>query len=320
MRRALAGIFLLVLAGSAGAEPLSVTSETIGGFQRFTSSTDFGPFTWRGGLTLVSDAKDFGGFSGLVLGDDCEELLAVSDRGNWLTARLGYEEGRLARFSEAQMAPIRDSKGRPPKSKRWGDSEAVTRLADGRIAVGFESQVRFGAFDIARKGLDARFTPLPFPLDIDAGPENGEIEALGELPDGRLIAIAEQLLDAEGNIRGWAWKGERADYFSIIPHGDYRVTDLAVDGDGVLTLERRFSAGTLPGMAVRRFAIADITRGRPLKPELLMEATAPLYIIDNMEAMALCTRDGETRLTLMSDDNFHSSVQSNIILQFAYGR
>jgi hypothetical protein len=320
LRRLLAGISFLVLATGAGAEPVDVAVEPIASFQRLSSSSDFGAFDWRGGLTLVSPAEDFGGFSGLVLGKNCEDLLAVSDRGNWLTARLIYEGDTLADFADAAMAPIRDSKGRPPKSKQWGDSEALTRLADGRLAVGFESRVRFGAFDLTKKGLDARFSPLPFPLDIDAGPENGEIEALGQLPNGRLIAIAEQLLDAEGNIRGWAWKGEAASYFSIVPNGDYRVTDLAVDGDSVLTLERRFSTGTLPGMAIRRFAVSDITGDRPVEPELLLEATAPLYVIDNMEAMALCEREGETRVTLMSDDNFHTSVQSNIILQFAYRR
>ena len=320
MRGRLAGIFFLMLAGSAGAEALTVTVEPIGSFQRLSSSNEFGPFTWRGGLTLVSDAKDFGGFSGLVLGKDCEELIAVSDRGNWLSAKLSYGSEGLSGFSDAEMAPIRDSKGRPPKDKRWGDSEALTQLKDGRLAVGFESRVRFGAFDIAKKGFEARFSPLPFPRDIDAGPENGEVESLGQLDDGRLIAIAEQLSDADGNIRGWAWKGERATSFSIVPYGDYRVTDLAVDGDSVLTLERRFSIGTLPGMAIRRFAVADIGSGSPVEPKLLLEAKAPFYIIDNMEAMALCAREGETRLTLMSDDNFHSSVQSNIILQFAYGR
>lgn len=320
MRRRLAGIFLLMLAAAAGAEPVAVNVEPISSFQRLSSSGDFGAFTWRGGLTLVSPEENFGGFSGLVMGKDCEDLLAVSDRGNWLTARLSYDGDRISGLADAEMAPIRDSNGKPPKGKLWGDSEAVARLADGRIAVGFESKVRFGSFDLAKKGLEARFTPLPFPLDIDAGPENGEIEALGELSDGRLIGIAEQSLDAGGNIRGWAWKGQRATFFSVVPYGDYRVTDLAVDGDSVLTLERRFSAGTLPGMAIRRFAIADIAQGRPLEPELLLEARAPLYIIDNMEAMALCEREGETRLTLMSDDNFLTAVQSNIILQFAYRR
>lgn len=320
MKRLVAGISLLVLATGAGAEPLAVSVEPISYFQRLSSSGDFGELSWRGGMTLVSAAQDFGGFSGLVLGKTCEDLLAVSDRGNWLTARLLYEGDTLAGFTDAAMAPILDSKGRPPKSKRWGDAEAVTRLKDGRIAVGFESRVHFSAFNLAKSGLGAKSSPLPFPLDIDAGPENGEIEALGQLPDGRLIAIAEQLFDADGNIRGWAWKGEAARYFAIVPYGEYKVTDLAVDGDTVLTLERRFSTGTLPGMAIRRFSLADIENGRPVEPELLLEATAPLHVIDNMEAIALCQRQGETRVTLMSDDNFNPSVQSTILLQFAYRR
>lgn len=320
MRRLLAGIGLLVLAAGAEAGPVSVNAKPIGYFHRFSSSGDFGALSWRGGLTLTSDDKDFGGFSGLVLGPDCADMLAVSDRGNWLQARLRYEDDRPAGVDDAVMAPIRDSRGKPQKSKVWGDAEAVTRLSNGRIAVGFESRVRFGAYDIAGRGLNAKFQPLPHPKDIDRGPENGEIEALGELPDGRLIAIAERQTDGKGNIRGWAWKGARVKDFTLESYGAYQVTDLAVHGDDVLTLERRFSAGSLPGMAVRRFAIADIAKGTPVRPELLLEATAPLHVIDNMEAIALCERQGETRITLMSDDNFNPAVQSTILLQFAYGR
>ena len=108
--------------------------------------------------------------------------------------------------------------------------------------------------------------------------------------------------------------------FELRPEAARRGVDLAVDGDNVLTLERRFSAGALPGMAVRRFAIASIEGGKPVTAELLLEATAPLYVIDNMEAIALCERQGETRVTLMSDDNFNASIQSTILLQFAYRR
>lgn len=320
MRRLLAGIGLLVLASGAEAGPISVNSEPIGFFQRFSSSGDFGALAWRGGLTLTSDDKNFGGFSGLVLGPDCEDMLAVSDRGNWLQAKLLYEGDRPAGIDDAVMAPIRDSRGQPQRSKSWGDAEAVTKLRNGRIAVGFESRVRFGAYDIAGRWLDARFQPLPHPKDIDRGPENGEIEALGELPDGRLIAIAERQEDDQGNIRGWAWKGGKVRHFTLLRYDAYQVTDLAIHGDDVLTLERRFSAGSLPGMAVRRFAIADIESGKPVTPELLLEAKAPFHVIDNMEAIALCERQGETRITLMSDDNFNPSVQSTILLQFAYGR
>ncbi len=320
MRRRLAGLLLLALATAAGAEPIKVTSAAIGSFQRLSASDDFAPFTFLGGLTLTSEDKNFGGFSGLVLGTDCEEMLAVSDRGNWLKARLLYESDRLSGVTDATLSAILDSQGRPQRNKSWADAEAVTRLADGRLAVGFESRVRFGAYDMARDGLAARFLALPHPDDIDRGPENGEVEALGELPDGRLIAIAERHFDDQGNIRAWSWAGGEVSAFSLVPFGDYRVTDLAVDGGSVLTLERRFSTGTLPGMAIRRFALSDIASGRAIAPELLLEATAPLHVIDNMEAMALCKRQGETRVTLMSDDNFNASVQSTILLQFGYRR
>ena len=255
-----------------------------------------------------------------MLTGNCEALLAVSDRGNWLQAKLDYKEERLSGIDDAVVAPILDSRGQPPKSKVWGDAEALTRLSDGKIAVGFESRVRFGTYDVDGRGLLAKFQPLPHPKEIDRGPENGEVEALGQLADGRLIAISERQSDAEGNILGWAWRGAKVTPFALTRYDAYNVTDLAVDGDSVLTLERRFSADSLPGMAVRRFAIADIAGGKPVTPELLFEATAPLYVIDNMEAIALCERQGETRVTLMSDDNFNRSVQSTILLQFAYKR
>jgi hypothetical protein len=311
---------MLALATAAGADAVRVTSEPIAFFQRLSSSDDFGALTWRGGLTLTSEAEAFGGFSGLALGKNCEDMLAISDRGNWLQARLLYDDDRLSGIEGAVIAPMLDSRGRPQRSKVWADAEALTRLASGRIAVGFESRVRIGTYDIAGAGLDARFRHMPYPKDIDRGRENGEIEALGELPDGRMIAIAERQYDAEGRIRGWVWKGTKAESFSIAPYDAYNVTDLAIVGEDVLTLERRFSPGSLPGMAVRRFAIADIAEGGTVAPELLLEATAPLYVIDNMEAIALCERQGERRVTLMSDDNFNPSVQSTILLQFAYGR
>lgn len=320
MKRLLAGAGLLLLASAAEARPVTVTAEPIGFFQRLLSTTEFGPFSWRGGLTLSSDAADFGGLSGLVMSENCDKLLAVSDKGNWLQANLVYDGEKLSGLKGAAMSPVRDSKGKPPKNKVWGDAEALTHLSDGSIGAGFESRTRFGRFDIKRGGLDAKFQPLPFPDQIGDGPDNGEVEAFGQLPDGRFLAIGEKQFDADGNVLGWAWRGRDTTRFTIARYDEYRVTDLAIDGGSVLTLERRFSTDSLPGMAIRRFAVADIAKGKTVTPELLFEATAPLYVIDNMEALAICRRDGETRVTLMSDDNFNSSVQSTIILQFAYRR
>ncbi|MFN4142095.1 esterase-like activity of phytase family protein [Aestuariivirga sp.] len=312
-------LLLLALAPQAAAEPVTILAEPVPSFARLSSAESFGPFAWRGGLTLSSPEERFGGLSGLVLGPDCEELLAVSDRGNWLSGRLSYEGGRLSGFAAAEMTPVLDSKGRPQRNKAWGDAEALARLADGRIALGFESRVRFGTYDVAGDGLAARFRAVPHPKEIDSGPENAEVESLGQLPDGRFIAISEGQFDEGGKIRAWAWKGRKAAAFTLARFGDYRVTDLAVTADGdVLTLERRFTSTSLPGMALRRFPASRIEHGASLEPELLLEVTAPLHVIDNMEGLALCERDGETRVTLMSDDNFNRSLQSTVLLQFAY--
>jgi hypothetical protein len=101
--------------------------------------------------------------------------------------------------------------------------------------------------------------------------------------------------------------------------GGYAITDLAVLPDGgILTLERVFGLSSLPGMAIRRFAAAEIAKGATVAPELLFAGTFPAYAIDNMEGIALCSRDGETRITLVSDNNFFSNVQRTLLLQFAY--
>lgn len=312
-------IALMLVAGTARAGEITVTAEPIGGFQKLSGNESFGPFTWRGGLELSSETPEFGGFSGLALSSDCSRLTAVSDAGRWLSAELRYEDGRLAGLAGAQLAPVLDSKGRPQRNKVWGDAEALTALGGGKFAVAFESRVRFGTYDLGRYGLEARFEAFRHPEAIDDGPDNGEVEALGVLPDGRFLAAAEQGAGADGRIKAWAWKGKKTVAFGLQQHSDYLVTDIAVLPDGqVLTLERSFSRTSLPGMAIRRFPAAAIADGAMIEPELLFEGRYAFYVIDNMEAIAVCERAGETRVTVMSDNNFNTSLQSTLLLQFAY--
>ena len=106
--------------------------------------------------------------------------------------------------------------------------------------------------------------------------------------------------------------------FSVQRFEDYSITDLAVLPDGaILTLERSFSRTSLPGMAIRRFSSAMIAAGATIEPELLFAGRFPFYAIDNMEGIAVCARDGETRLTVLSDNNFNTSLQRTLLLQFA---
>ncbi len=319
MRAGLAAIALLVSAGSVGADVFSVTATAISSFHNLSSSDDFGAFTFRGGLTLESGTKDFGGLSGLILDNNCEDLLAISDQGNWFTAKLHYEKGVLSGIADPKLSPMLDSKGKRQRNKAWSDAEAIAPLNDGRIGIAYERRVRFGAYDIARKGLSAPFEVIPHPPAIDRGPENSEVEAFGQLGNGRYIAIAERQRDGNGNTRAWIWSGNRATSFTVERYDSYNITDLAVMPDGsVLTMERSFTRTSLPGMVVRRFSPDAVQQGSLIRPELLLEASVPLYAIDNMEGIAVCKRDGETRVTLQSDNNFNTRIQSTLLLQFAY--
>lgn len=309
---------LALLAPPAFADPVQVSVETLSGFQKLGSNDTFGPFQWRGGMELGSSDPHFGGFSGLSVSSDCSALTAISDAGRWFTADLAYVDGVLSAVSATELAPMLDSKGRPQRNKVWGDAEAMARVAPGRYAVAYESRVRIGTYDMGRHGTSAPFQQMAYPREIDRGPDNGEIEAIGLLPDKRFIAISESAID-DGAIRAWVWGGTATTRFSLKQHGDYRVTDLVVMPDGtILTLERSFSRTSLPGMAIRRFAEMDISRNAMIEPELLFDGRFTFYAIDNMEAIGTCERDGETRITIMSDNNFNTALQRNLLLQFAY--
>lgn len=323
MRLSGALLALAMFGSAAWAEPLEITAVPLASFQTFGSSGSFGPLSWRGGLSLESDASAFGGFSGLALQDNCEQMLAISDAGRWFRTRLRYEGGRLAGLAGGELAPMRDSKGKPQRGKVWADAEAMTIIAPGKFAVAYENRVRLGVYDIGTQGLDARFEPMPYPREIDMGPDNGEVEALGLLRagshKGSYIAISERHTDARNNLRAWLWRGRKILPFSIERFEDYDVTDLTVLSDGtVLTLERSFSRTSLPGMAIRRFVPDLLKPGTTVTPELLFSGRVPFYAIDNMEGIASCEHEGEARITVMSDNNFNATLQRTLLLQFAY--
>jgi hypothetical protein len=321
VRFPVAALALAVIVGAANAEPVTVATTPLSGFQTFGGDTEFGPLSWRGGLVLSSPEKRFGGFSGLVVGADCASLLAVSDAGNWFSAELSFDGEQLAGIGKAELAPILDAKGNPPRSKVKNDAEALASLGNGAYLVAFESYPRIGKFNIGRDGLGARFELVKSPKAITSGPANGEIESVGRFSEGpwrdHYLAISENNLTPEGDIKAWIWRSAKTTAFSIRGHGDYRITDAAIlPGGDILILQRSFR--TLPAMALARIASADIKVGEAVAPRLLYEAMAPFHAVDNMEGLALCQRGEELRVTLISDDNFNTTLQRTLLLQFAY--
>jgi len=89
---------------------------------------------------------------------------------------------------------------------------------------------------------------------------------------------------------------------------------LLPSGD-LLLLERKFSIMKGVGIRIRRTPLASV------KPDALIDGATIFevdlsYEIDNMEGIdAHVTTEGETVLTLISDDNF-SMIQRTLLLQF----
>jgi hypothetical protein len=319
---------LLLLAGPAGAqeEALSVRTQPVKSFTMFSQLVTFGGLEWRGGIELASDDERFGGLSSLELSADGTGLLAVSDRGFWFKADLVYTDDHLSGLKDAVMAPILGPDGKPFKGKVGSDAEALAgwepMRIDGKVIVGFESRSRAGLYDLGKDGFKARFKDLKLPKAVAKGPPNQELEAIGRFVSGPLagsmLAISELNKDENGDLRAWVWGGKKAFGFSIKQYEDYAITDLAILPDGdVLTVERSFSATSLPGMAVRRIKTEDIVADGAVAPSLVFSGRMPFYRIDNMEGIAVSKLNGETRVTIISDNNYRPQFQRTLLLQFA---
>lgn len=319
---------LLLLAGPAGAqeEALSVRTQPVKSFTMFSQLVTFGGLEWRGGIELASDDERFGGLSSLELSADGTGLLAVSDRGFWFKADLTYTDDHLSGLKDPVMAPILGPDGKPFKGKVRSDAEALAgwepMRIDGKVIVGFESRARAGLYDLGKDGFKARFKDLKLPKAVAKGPSNQELEAIGRFASGplagSLLAISELNKDENGDIRAWVWGGKKAFSFAIKQYEDYAITDLAILPDGdVLTVERSFSGTSLPGMAIRRIKTEDIVADGAVAPSLVFSGRMPFYRIDNMEGIAVSKLNGETRVTVISDNNYRPQFQRTLLLQFA---
>ena len=138
---------------------------------------------------------------------------------------------------------------------------------------------------------------------------------------GSPISFSERFPDSPATHTGWIWVKGEPQRIAITASDDFEVTDAASLADGsLLVLERRFRwSDWLQGVRtrLRRFAANDIRPGHTPAGEILLEADLAKEI-DNMEGLAIHRgAQGETVLTLISDNNFSSFLQRTLLLQFA---
>ncbi|MDA0260899.1 MAG: esterase-like activity of phytase family protein, partial [Proteobacteria bacterium] len=81
---------------------------------------------FRGGIRLSSRDRRFGGISGLTFVTD-DRLVAVSDRGWWISFRIVEQNGHLSEVVDGTIDPLRSASGTPLRRGSESDAEAVEK-------------------------------------------------------------------------------------------------------------------------------------------------------------------------------------------------
>jgi len=305
---------------------IEVNARPIPDFEpRDRARTRFGALQYRSGLVLTSPHRGFGGLSGLrFLDSKGERFLALSDQGTWFTGRIRYAGGKMTGLDDVEAAPILNADGRPITDKRyWYDTESLAR--DGNVVyVGLERVNQIMRFDLAKGGIHAPGEVIPTPAAIRKLPSNKGLEALVFVPKdmksqplaGTLIAFSERGLDADGNLVAFLIGGPTPGQFSVRRTEKFDISDAVLLPSGeLLILERKFSWFTGVNIRIRAIPLKSIAPGALVDGPALFTADLG-HEIDNMEGIdAHVTAEGETVLTLVSDDNF-SLLQRTLLLQF----
>lgn len=300
---------------------IEVTARPIQSFDPSDRShTRFGALEFRSGLVLTSRFRGFGGLSGWRLDAKGERFISFSDKGSWFTGRIVYQGREMTGLADVEAAPMLGPDGKPIITRGWFDSESIA-LDGSFVYIGLERVNQVLRFDFAKGFTRSRGEVVPLPPAAKKLPFNKGLEALVFVPKdmplaGTLIAISERGLDPQGNLIAFLVGGPTPGQFSVRRTQNFDVSDavLLPSGD-LLVLERKFSLVNGIGIRIRRIPLNSVAPGAVVDGPSIFDADLG-HEIDNMEGIdAHVTPEGDTVLTMVSDDNF-SMIQRTLLLQF----
>ena len=263
--------------------------------------TGKGPARLSAVLPVTAQDDRLGGLSALELSADGVDFTALGDRGLLVTGQLDRAaDGTLTGLRDLVLAAL-PAAGGGALPADLADSEGLA--TDGAtLFVAFEGDHRVVAHP--RQGTPRR---LPTSPDWAALPGNGGIEALAIDAQGRLLALPERSGAVTAPFPVWrledgAWRQVAALPRSagFLPVG----ADMGPDGR-LYVLERSFD-----GLSFRsRVRRLDLDSGRT--DTLLVTSR---FRHGNLEGLAVTDAPGGgLRLTMISDDNFHPLLRSEIV-------
>src|SRR5712671_2878148 len=305
------------------AEPISieVNARPIPFFDtRDHARVRFGSLEYRSGLVLTSSFRGFGGLSGLRLDAKGERFISISDHGSWFTGRIVYRGREMTGLADVEAAPLLGPDGRPITARGWFDSESIA-LDGSLVYVGLERANEILRYDFSKGFTRSRGETIPVPPALRKLPRNKGLEGLVMVPKGlplagTLIAFSERGLDANGDLIAFLIGGKTPGQFSVRRTDNFDISDAVLLPSGeLLVLERKFSWLAGIGIRIRRIALKSVAPGAVVDGPSIFDADLG-HEIDNMEGIdAHVTDEGDTVLTMVSDDNF-SMIQRTLLLQF----
>ena len=316
MRRRLALVLIggLTLSGCVArgqaSDQSTVRSERITLGSAPSAASKLGPLAFEAGFVLSSSDLRFGGLSGLWLAPDDGRLIAVSDHGTvWIATLQRSADGRLLGFAGWEAV----EPGRAAGDPQGRDAEALAEDGRGGLVIAYEGEHRLRRFALD----DLKAAPMPLPTPKGLGePSNVGIEALVDLPDGALLALAEGVFDRAGDLDAWRITSDGIDQLSFASSEGFVPTGADRLADTIYVVERRLTL--LGGFATRIVMVRadDVRPGARLAGRTLAELRAPL-VAENFEGIAAARGpEGRVFLYLVSDDNFNA-LQRTLLLQFS---
>lgn len=262
-------------------------------------------FSLVGAWELKSNDPRFGGLSGLAVMRS-GSLLTVSDDGAFVW--IGVDPERGAPDGIGSIAEFRDRGGARLRSKRAGDAEGLA-LRDGLALVSFERDHRINAYDLETCGAAARAAPVvTFNRVIDRAvlKDNNGAEGL-TLAGDTLLAGFEVHRRGGSPIGTVAADGALLNLTRTQQPLAYLLTGMDHHNGLTAYIFRAFD----PARGAR--GLLRVTESGKVRAEATLKHPLP---VDNFEGVAIAPGpNGETRIWLISDDNFNS-VQRTLLLAF----
>jgi hypothetical protein len=324
MKRLL-GVAAALLTTSALAEDATVNAVQLPTFFGTSVGQPVQGLIYRGGLQLNSATDTFGGLSAIGFVGTDGKLVTVSDRGNFISGQLIYDEAQTPlSLIGVGIAPIQNSRGADLPNAFTRDAEALTVIErpDNRSAVrvGFENLTRVADFHLENGVPIGPASEVVIPEWIEAARTNESLEAVCIAPPaspvaGSTLLLTEGVIAGDGAHAGYLLGKNDKGPLSYIAGSGTSPTDCAFLPNGdLLVLERGVVLISFSARLVRIKA-ADVKPGAQMTGEVLFEGTGG--DLDNMEGVAVhTTPSGETRITLISDNNFND-WERNLLLEFS---